>query len=133
MRLSNLSVRNFRNFQSVDIPLCGNVVLLGENRVGKSNLLLGIRLVLDPTLPDSALAPLPVNEGGYLTITITKHAGATYEVQSAGTLLPAQTDFFTPATTTVLLDNTTTLKVRDNFFIGATPARFLRVKVTAAP
>lgn len=54
MRLSNLSVRNFRNFQSVDIPLCGNVVLLGENRVGKSNLLLGIRLVLDPTLPDSA-------------------------------------------------------------------------------
>lgn len=54
MRLSNLSVRNFRNFQSADIPLCGNVVLLGENRVGKSNLLFAIRLVLDPTLPDSA-------------------------------------------------------------------------------
>lgn len=29
-------------------------MLLGENRVGKSNLLFAIRLVLDPTPPDSA-------------------------------------------------------------------------------
>ena len=54
MRLSKLSIRNFRNFRSVEIPLSDNVVLLGENRVGKSNLLLAIRLILDPTLPDSA-------------------------------------------------------------------------------
>lgn len=54
MRLSKLSIRNFRNFRTVDIPLSGNVVLLGENRVGKSNLLFAIRLILDPTLPDSA-------------------------------------------------------------------------------
>lgn len=54
MRLARLSIRNFRNFQAIDIPLAGNVVLLGENRVGKSNLLFAIRLVLDPTLPDSA-------------------------------------------------------------------------------
>lgn len=53
MHLTNLSIRNFRNFASVDIPLAGNIVLLGENRVGKSNLLFAIRLVLDPTLPDS--------------------------------------------------------------------------------
>ncbi|MGC5340509.1 DUF2813 domain-containing protein, partial [Escherichia coli] len=33
--------------------LAGNIVLLGENRVGKSNLLFAIRLVIDPTLPDS--------------------------------------------------------------------------------
>jgi len=54
MRLSRLSIRNFRNFQAIDVPLSGNVVFLGENRVGKSNLLFAIRLVLDPTLPDSA-------------------------------------------------------------------------------
>ncbi|RDD69751.1 ATP-dependent nuclease [Paracoccus versutus] len=54
MRLTKLSVRNFRNFQAVDIPLAGNVVLLGENRVGKSNLLFAVRLVLDATLPDAA-------------------------------------------------------------------------------
>lgn len=53
MRLARLSIHNFRNFASIDIPLAGNVVLLGENRVGKSNLLFAIRLVLDPTLPDS--------------------------------------------------------------------------------
>lgn len=54
MRLSKLTIRNFRNFAAINIPLAGNVVLLGENRVGKSNLLFAIRLVLDPTLPDSA-------------------------------------------------------------------------------
>lgn len=54
MRLSKLSIRNFRNFQSIDIPLSGNVVLLGQNRVGKSNLLFAIQLIFDPTLPDSA-------------------------------------------------------------------------------
>lgn len=54
MHLSRLSIRNFRNFAFIDIPLVGNIVLLGENRVGKSNLLFGIRLVLDPTLSDSA-------------------------------------------------------------------------------
>jgi putative ATP-dependent endonuclease of OLD family len=54
MRLSKLSIGNFRNFQSIDIPLSGNVVLLGQNRVGKSNLLFAIQLILDPTLPDSA-------------------------------------------------------------------------------
>jgi putative ATP-dependent endonuclease of OLD family len=49
-----LSIQNFRNFSALDIPLAGNIVLLGENRVGKSNLLFAIRLVLDATLPDSA-------------------------------------------------------------------------------
>src|ERR1700756_4976243 len=54
MRLHRLSIKNFRNFRAVDVSLSGNVVFLGENRVGKSNLLFAIRLVLDPTLPDSA-------------------------------------------------------------------------------
>lgn len=53
MRFANLSIRNFRNFQAINIALGDNVVLLGENRVGKSNLLFAVRLVLDPTLPDS--------------------------------------------------------------------------------
>nr|WP_199064495.1 AAA family ATPase [Chromobacterium sp. ASV5] len=54
MNLAKLSIRNFRNFVAIDIPLTRNIVLLGENRVGKSNLLFAIRLILDPTLPDSA-------------------------------------------------------------------------------
>jgi len=66
-------------------------------------------------------------------MTITKQIGVTYEVQSAGTLLEGQPASFSPATTTVLLDTATTLKVRDNVLIGTPPARFLRVKVNAAP
>ncbi|MCK4101521.1 ATP-dependent nuclease [Acinetobacter radioresistens] len=54
MYLKNLIIQNFRNFESIDIPLSSNLVLLGENRVGKSNLLFAMRLVVDQTLPDSA-------------------------------------------------------------------------------
>ena len=83
---------------------------------------------LNPNQPD-ALPPV-VNEGGNLTITITKHPGVIYQVQTAAT---PDAPAFSPATTTVLVDNATTLKVRDNILIGTPPARYLRVKVTAAP
>jgi len=54
MYLSRIVIENFRNFKSLDVSLAGNVVVVGENRVGKSNLLHGLRLIFDPTLPDSA-------------------------------------------------------------------------------
>jgi len=54
VHLSNLIIKNFRNFESINIPLARNIVLLGENRIGKSNLLYAIRLVLDSSLSDSA-------------------------------------------------------------------------------
>ena len=87
----------------------------------------------NPLVPDANAAPAAVNEGGYLTLTIAKHSGVSYQVQSAGTLLPALPDSFSSVMTTVLIDNFTTLKVRDNVLIGTTPARFMRTKVTAAP
>lgn len=95
--------------------------------------LLELAFGLNPTVPDSAGLPQAVNESGYLTMTITKQAGANYEVQSAGSLSPGEPEQFTSATTTVLVDNGTTLKVRDNILIDTIPKRFLRVKVTAAP
>jgi putative ATP-dependent endonuclease of OLD family len=54
MRLSRLSISNFRNFQSVDIALSNHAIFVGENQVGKSNLIHAIRLVLDASLPDSS-------------------------------------------------------------------------------
>lgn len=54
MQLSRIRIANFRNFSDFDVELDGNVVLVGENRVGKSNLLQALRLIFDPTLPDSA-------------------------------------------------------------------------------
>jgi len=54
MRISKISVRNFRNFVNFSVDVGDNAIVLGENRVGKSNLLHALRLVFDPTLPDSA-------------------------------------------------------------------------------
>lgn len=54
MKLTRICIRNFRNFSEIDIALDGNVVIVGENRVGKSNLLYALRLIFDPSLPDSA-------------------------------------------------------------------------------
>ncbi|WPB79095.1 AAA family ATPase [Archangium violaceum] len=51
--MSHIRVRNFRSFRELDLPLSGDLVLLGENRVGKSNLLFGLRLLLDPNLSES--------------------------------------------------------------------------------
>lgn len=54
MRLSRVQVTNFRNFRELDVALGSHAVVVGENKIGKSNLLFGLRLLLDPTLPDSA-------------------------------------------------------------------------------
>ncbi len=97
------------------------------------NELLELAFDTNPLAPDTAATPLPVNEGGFLTMTVTKRPGVTYEAESAGTVLPALPESFSPTTTTVLSNNPTTLKVRDNALIGAPPSRFMRIRVTAAP
>lgn len=53
MYLSRIRIRNFRNFKDLDIGLTRNAVIVGENRVGKSNLIFAMRLVLDSSLADS--------------------------------------------------------------------------------
>jgi len=53
MYLSHLYIRNFRNFSELDLELTPTTVIVGENKVGKSNLIYALRLVLDPSLPDS--------------------------------------------------------------------------------
>jgi putative ATP-dependent endonuclease of OLD family len=53
MRLSRIIVKNFRNFKSLDVRLGEHAVVLGENKVGKTNLLFALRLILDPSLADS--------------------------------------------------------------------------------
>ncbi len=54
MYLSRIKIENFRNFRDLDVALGGNIVIVGENRVGKSNLLFALRLIFDPSLPDSS-------------------------------------------------------------------------------
>jgi putative ATP-dependent endonuclease of OLD family len=66
LHISRLHIRNFRNFANCEIdPFPAPAVIVGENGVGKSNLLHALRLVLDPELPDSArrLRPEDIHDG----------------------------------------------------------------------
>jgi putative ATP-dependent endonuclease of OLD family len=53
MRIDKVTVKNFRNLADVEVPLQPGTVIVGENRVGKSNFIHALRLVLDPTLPNT--------------------------------------------------------------------------------
>ncbi|WP_405668233.1 ATP-dependent nuclease [Streptomyces sp. NBC_00055] len=54
LHISRVEIQNFRNFRHLVIDkFPAHAVIVGENGVGKSNLLEAIRLVLDPSLPDS--------------------------------------------------------------------------------
>jgi putative ATP-dependent endonuclease of OLD family len=57
MRISRIKIMNFRNFEDLDVVLGEHAVIIGENKIGKSNLLHALRLVLDPSLPDSPCVP----------------------------------------------------------------------------
>lgn len=54
MRISRIKINNFRNFEEFDVAVGESAVIVGENGVGKSNLIHALRLILDPTLADSA-------------------------------------------------------------------------------
>ena len=54
MRISRVQIENFRNFKHLDVETGSHLVIVGENKVGKSNFLHALRLILDPSLPDSA-------------------------------------------------------------------------------
>lgn len=52
MFISRIRISNFRNFHNLDVSLGSTTVVVGENNVGKSNLLFALRLVLDPRMAD---------------------------------------------------------------------------------
>jgi putative ATP-dependent endonuclease of the OLD family len=54
VRIRRVQIQNFRNFQNFDVWLGEHAVVVGENKVGKSNFLTALRMILDPGLPDSA-------------------------------------------------------------------------------
>ena len=50
--ISRVEIKNFRNFREVEVDLNHKQVIIGENNVGKTNLLRAIQLILDRSLSD---------------------------------------------------------------------------------
>jgi hypothetical protein len=94
------------------------------------NELLEVAFNGSPIMSDPWAAPAVTSEDGFLTMTIQKRAGVSYLVETAGSPDDAA---FSSATTTTLINNATTLKVRDNFTPATAAQRMIRVRVNAAP
>lgn len=83
--IRRIHVENFRNFHSVDFYLDEKQVLIGENGVGKSNLLYALQLILDPTFSEKdrmleesdfwngVTAPMDNNEQILIEIYLTNY------------------------------------------------------------
>ncbi|MER2127937.1 AAA family ATPase [Solibacillus sp.] len=54
MYISKVKMVNFRNFKETEAELGKQMVIVGENKVGKSNLVHALRLVLDPNLSETS-------------------------------------------------------------------------------
>ncbi|TEO19016.1 ATP-dependent endonuclease [Pseudomonas aeruginosa] len=52
MRVSRVRLINFANFSDVDVETGESIVIVGENKVGKSNFIRGLQLILDPGLSE---------------------------------------------------------------------------------
>ncbi|MBU8541884.1 ATP-dependent nuclease [Falsiroseomonas tokyonensis] len=52
MRISKIKISNFANFGQFEVDTGENLVIVGENKVGKSNLLFALQLILDPGLSE---------------------------------------------------------------------------------
>jgi putative ATP-dependent endonuclease of the OLD family len=52
VRISKVKINNFANFSDFEIETGDNLVVVGENKVGKSNLIFALQLILDPGLSE---------------------------------------------------------------------------------
>lgn len=52
MRISRVKICNFANFSDIDVETGESIVIVGENKVGKSNFVRALQLILDPGLSE---------------------------------------------------------------------------------
>ncbi|HEV2150321.1 MAG TPA: AAA family ATPase [Longimicrobiaceae bacterium] len=57
MRIASVRLQGFRNFRDAFVNFNEKSLVIGYNDVGKTNLVYALRLLLDRTLPESALEP----------------------------------------------------------------------------
>jgi putative ATP-dependent endonuclease of OLD family len=52
VRISRVKISNFANFSDIDVETGESIVIVGENKVGKSNFVRALQLILDPGLSE---------------------------------------------------------------------------------
>lgn len=52
MRISRVKISNFANFSEIDVETGESIVIVGENKVGKSNFVRALQLIFDPGLSE---------------------------------------------------------------------------------
>jgi putative ATP-dependent endonuclease of OLD family len=52
VRISRVKISNFANFSDIDVETGQSIVIVGENKVGKSNFIRALQLILDPGLSE---------------------------------------------------------------------------------
>lgn len=57
MRVEKVSLCNFRNYSDTTINFKHSTLIIGSNDVGKTNLIYGMRLLLDKSLSDADIEP----------------------------------------------------------------------------
>jgi len=55
--IKKVKINGFRNFQDATVQFNDKTLIIGGNDVGKTNLLYGIRLLLDKSLSDRDIEP----------------------------------------------------------------------------
>jgi putative ATP-dependent endonuclease of the OLD family len=52
VRISKIKINNFANYDDFEVDTSNSLVVVGENKVGKSNLIFALQLILDPGLAE---------------------------------------------------------------------------------
>ena len=52
MRISRIKIKNITTFSGIDVETGESIVIVGENKVGKSNFIRALQLILDPALSE---------------------------------------------------------------------------------
>ena len=81
MLISNIRLKNWRNFQSLDLPLREVSYVLGPNASGKSNLLDALRFLRDVSKPKGGGLQAAVAERGGISKVRCLHARRDTEVE----------------------------------------------------
>lgn len=69
MKFEKISIRNFRNFENIEIAISNKNIFFGLNDIGKTNFLYAMRYVFDNRGDESGNCRTETAEGGECAVT----------------------------------------------------------------